>query len=117
MGFIAHLFCVSCACRGIVNGRVEVAHVKLAIAKHGWRGGGIQEKSDDRKTLPLCTVCHRTGAESQHGGGERRFWDRLGICPACLCEALAMAYDAGKDGAVVIWAAVRTRRRDGLPTC
>lgn len=108
---------MACACRGIVTHPVEVSHVKLAIAKHGWRGWGVQEKSDDRKTVGLCTRCHRTGPDAQHGGSERVFWDELGICPACLCQALSAAYDAGESGEAVIWAAVRARRLDGLPTC
>lgn len=117
MGFIAHLPCVACAVEGRATLGVEVAHVKLAIAAHGWRGWGLSERSDDRKSLPLCPAHHRTGRGAQHGVGERKFWDRLGICPACLCEALNAAYDAGQSGIPVIRDAVRARRTDGEPTC
>lgn len=116
MMWIKTLPCVGCACTGRHVGPTEAAHCKLGIAAHGWREGGVQEKSDDRKTLPLCPGCHR-GNGGEHLLGQRAYWDRLGICPACLAEALGGAYDLGEAGAGVIWAAVRSRRTDGLPTC
>lgn len=117
MGWVARLPCLACAVEGRARFGVEVAHCKLPIAAHGWRGWGHSEKSDDRKTIGLCSAHHRTGPDAQHGCGERQFYDRLGICPACLCEALNAAYDAGASGLDVIWTAVRARRTDGQPTC
>ena len=117
---MARLPCLACAVEGMSALRgCMCAHVKLPIAAHGWRGWGHSEKSDDRKALGLCTgsPCQRTGAQAQHRIGERQFWDQLGICPACLCEALNAAHDADQSGIEVIWTAVRARRRDGGVTC
>jgi hypothetical protein len=117
MGWIKGLPCIGCAVAGRVEVRSEAAHCGLAIAAHGWREAGVQEKADDRRCLPLCANCHREGPRAEHKVGQRQFWDRLGICPACLAEALGSAYDAQASGSAVIWQAVRGRRRDGLPTC
>lgn len=117
LAWIRGLPCVGCAVAGMCNLRTEAAHCKLPIAAHGWRGWGHSERSDDRRCTPLCPRCHRTGPDAQHGVGERQFWDRLGICPACLATALAAAYDAQASGSAVIWEAVRGRRHDGAPTC
>jgi hypothetical protein len=117
MGWIKGLPCVACAVRGQVEIRSEAAHCKLAIAAHGWREAGVQEKSNDRRSLPLCATHHRLGPGGEHVIGQRQFWDKLGICPACLSEALASAYDAEESGAKMIWEAVHARRKDGKPTC
>lgn len=116
MGWVKTLPCIACATTGRAVFGSEAAHCKLAIAAHGWREGGVQEKSHDRRCLPLCPQHHR-GRDGEHSMGQRKFWDGLGICPACLCEALAAAYDAGAPGLEVVWDAVRGRRRDGRPTC
>lgn len=116
MLWIKSLPCVACAVAGRTNAPTEAAHCKLAIAAHGWREGGGGEKIHDRRCLPLCPEHHR-GKSGEHLNGQRAFWDSLGICPACLALGLSAAYDAMGSGTAVIWAAVRTRRRDGLPTC
>lgn len=116
MGWVARLPCVACAVGGRAVFGVEVAHCGLAIAAHGWRGAGVQEKADDRRTLPLCPSHHRTGRDAEHNG-QRQFWDRLGICPACLAQSLEACYESGTPGVDAIWSAVRSRRRDGGPTC
>lgn len=103
--------CIACAVGGKATYPSEAAHCKLPIAAHGWRGWGLSEKSDDRKCTPICAHHHRTGNDAQHGKrGERGFWLHLGICPACLAEALSAAYDAGLSGLEVIWTAVRAAR-------
>ncbi len=119
MGFIKSLPCIKCAVLGRANYGVDVAHVGLAIAAHGWREAGVQEKAPGRRVLPLCPNHHRVeyGREAQHAMGERAFYDEMGICPACLCESLSSAYDSGSSGLAVIWSAVRSRRRDGKPLC
>lgn len=115
--WIKRLPCVACAVGGRARFGSEAMHCKLPIAAHGWRGWGHGEKSNDRNCTPGCAAHHRTGRDAQHAVGERQYWDRLGICPACLCEALNAAYDAGASGLDVIWTAVRARRTDGQPTC
>ena len=90
MGWVKSLPCVACAVEGRAVFGSEFAHCKLAIAAHGWRGAGVQEKSHDRRGAPLCPEHHR-GKTGEHLNGARQFWDRLGICPACLSEALSSA--------------------------
>ena len=85
--------CVKCEVDGTPQTtRTEAAHCKLAIASKGWRGWGLSEKSDDNKALPLCSHHHRTGRDAEHNIGQRQFWDRIGVCPADLCEALVESY-------------------------
>lgn len=115
LAWIRKLPCLHCAATGRAVFGCEAAHVKMGIAAHGWREHGWGERSHDDHALPLCPASHRTGPDAQHVVGERRFWDRLGICPACVCEALRAAYDAGESGIPVIWDAVHRRRRDGEP--
>ena len=117
MLWIKGLPCAACAVAGRATFGSEAAHCKLAIAAHGWREGGLGEKGEsDRRCLPLCPEHHR-GRTGEHLNGMRKFWDALGICPACLAESLSSAYDAGESGLPVIRDAVKRRRLDGEPTC
>lgn len=109
--------CVGCAVAGRHVSPCEAAHVKMGIASHGWREHGLQERSHDRHAVGLCDRCHRVGPTAQHNMGERKFWDRLGICPACLADELSRAYDAGESGGKVIWDFVRRARIKALPAC
>lgn len=117
MSWIARLPCLKCAVQGRVTFGVEVCHPKIAIAAHGWREGGLSEKIHDRRCIGLCATHHRLARDSEHMMGQRAFYDDLGICPGCLTESLNSAYDAEQPGIEVIWSAVRSRRRDGNPTC
>lgn len=110
MMWIKQLPCVRCAYRGYAVNSCEVAHLKMGIAFHGWREAGVQEKSSDQRSTPLCARCHRTDRDAQHSMGERSFWDSMNLCPACLAIALSEAYDEGRSGSAVIWAAVREAR-------
>lgn len=114
--WVRRLPCVGCACAGIAKYGVEAAHYKGPIAAHGWREAGISERGDDVRCLGLCPACHR-GPKGEHMSGQRRYWDSLGICPACLALSLRSAYEAGDSGLQVIWSAVRARRRDGRAPC
>lgn len=108
--WVRKLPCVACAVNGRAIYGCEAAHVKIAVAEHGWRGHGLSERSHDDRAVGLCSYCHRTGRQAQHAMGERKFWLALGICPGCLCEALVSAYEAGQSGLEVIWSAVRAAR-------
>lgn len=107
MLWLKGLVCVRCAYRGYAVSPCEVAHLKMGIGFHGWREAGVQERSNDRRSTPLCDRCHRTDNDAQHARGERRFWDAMNLCPACLAIKLGAAYDEGACGAAVIWQAVR----------
>lgn len=110
LGWIKRLPCLACAARGQHNVglHIEAAHCKIAIAGHGWREAGLSEKSHDYRCLPLCGGHHR-GPYGEHMSGQRKFWDKLGICPGCACEALRSAYEAGEAGLEVIWDMARKR--------
>lgn len=114
LAWIRRCPCVACAAQGRFTVPCEAAHVKLAIAAHGWRGWGLGEKSNDKNAAPLCVPHHRTGNDAQHAVGERKFWIGLGVCPGCLCENLNAAYEADHAGIEVIYQAVRAQAPDHL---
>lgn len=68
----------------------EAAHVRMASAMHG-KASGIGRKPADRWALPLCPDHHRLARDCQHNGGERLFWDSLGLNPLVICEKLYAA--------------------------
>jgi hypothetical protein len=67
----------------------EAAHVRYGDEEHGKRSTGVAEKPSDKWAVPLCEKHHRTGKDAQHSSGERGWWQRQGIDPLALCEALA----------------------------
>lgn len=82
---IAQLFCVATAIRfGILDQRVQVAHLRYSSARHGARNPGLQRKPDDRWCLPLAPHEHRL----QHSKGEAVYWAELGIDPHTLASQL-----------------------------
>lgn len=44
----------------------------------------MQEKPDDKWTVPLCAYHHRTGILAQHKMGERDFWTLRGLDPFAI---------------------------------
>lgn len=62
LAFVRKLCCVVCGSYRLV----EAAH----FGPHG-----IGQKSSDLEALPLCLRCHRTGPQSYHTLGARRFVD------------------------------------------
>lgn len=71
----------------IITGRrdgVEAAHLRFADPRYGKRATGMQEKSDDKFTLPL----HREIHSDQHSGGERAWWEARKIDPVPIAIAL-----------------------------
>lgn len=97
LDLIRQLPCLNCGlepCR-------EAAHVRLNSAAFGKRQA-IGQKPDDRWSLPLDAACHRLDPDSQHKVGEGVFWDRLGLNPLLICEALQkVSPDVVKMRAVV----------------
>lgn len=65
----------------------EAAHVRFASAAFG-KASGLGRKPEDRHAVPLCAGCHRLDRDAQHNGGERMFWDLLGINPLIVAERL-----------------------------
>lgn len=72
LDFIRSLPC--CICGGIDT---EAAHIRMASLAQGKRETGMAEKPDDKWTLPLCNLHHR----SQHHLGELLFWGLHSIDP------------------------------------
>lgn len=68
-------------CIGFCNRPAEAAHIRMACEAIGKQPTGMQEKPDDKWTVPLCGYHHRTGVGAQHNMGEREFWELAGINP------------------------------------
>lgn len=103
--------CIACLIEGrrAERGPIEAAHQKLAIASKGWREGGLGPRVHDRRCVPLCAWHHRLAPNSCDTGGQRKFWDRLGLRDgiADFCADLNAAFDRGQPAMPVIrkWAA------------
>jgi hypothetical protein len=86
-----HLTAVrACPCLicGVETSRSEAAHIRMGSRDHNKMPAGIGQKPADKWTLPLCSWHHRDGPEAQHKGSERAFWQRHGIDPFGVAEAL-----------------------------
>ena len=80
--------------------QIEAAHVRMSTP--GKPNPGVGMKPDDKFTLPLCAVCHRTGPTAQHEVGEVKFWAALGIDPLVVCARLyAVSPDVDAMRAVI----------------
>lgn len=102
--------CIACLIEGrpAEPGPIEAAHQKLAIASRGWREGGLGPRIHDARCVPLCACHHRLAPNSCDVGGQRKFWDRLGLGDAIadFCADLKAAFDQGRPAMPVIvhWA-------------
>jgi hypothetical protein len=95
--------CLRCgfAPRDDMGGRVrcDAAHVRYADDRFGKPITGNSTKPDDRWSLPLCPRrignqgCHMLSHD--HGGGERDWWESLGIDATMLCHRMSQDYDLG----------------------
>lgn len=96
--------CIAGLIEGGCAGPIEAAHQKLAIAGKGWAGTGLGPRAHDARCAPLCARHHRLAPNSCDTGGQRKFWDRLGLGDgvADLCRALHAAFLAGQPGGPVV---------------
>lgn len=98
--------CIACLIEGRAAnpGPIEAAHQKQAIAAKGWREGGLGPRVHDARCCPLCAWHHRLATNSCDTGGQRKFWDRLGLGDgiADFCADLKAAFDAGRPAMPVI---------------
>lgn len=78
-------------------GLVAAAHIRYGDPRYGKRETGLQEKPDDRWTVPLSHHLHTGDLASQHANGERDWWKGHGIDP--LSVALALHGMSGDDEA------------------
>lgn len=112
--------CIGCLVEGpgpVGYATIEAAHQKVAIAAKGWGKGGLGPRVHDLgRTCPLCAWHHRVAANSCDVGGQRKFWDRIGLGDdvADFCRALADAFLAERPGRAVVTsfaaAAIATRQ-------
>lgn len=106
LGFLHELPCVICGARV-----VEAAHIRFADPERGKPYTGKAEKPSDKWALPLCSYDHREGPDAQHRSNERAWWDRQGIDPIALCEALyAISGDVAQGEQIIAQARQSTRR-------
>jgi len=77
---------------------VEAAHLRMGSLEHGKRSAGLGRKPDDRWTVPLCVEHHR----SQHGRGERIWWERHRIDPIPVAIALFGASPRIEDMTAIV---------------
>lgn len=68
-------------CIKFCNRPAEAAHVRMGCEAIGKLPTGMQEKPDDKYTVPLCYYHHRTGITAQHKMGEQDFWSMVGLNP------------------------------------
>ncbi len=115
-GFLAWLHvdlpCIGCLIEGpgpVGYGEIEACHQKVAIASKGWSKGGLGPRVSDARACPLCVWHHRLAGNSCDTGGQRKFWDRVGLGDevATFCAELYSAYRCHEYGEPIIlgWAA------------
>lgn len=68
-------------CIKYCNRQAEAAHIRMACLAIGKQPTGMQEKPDDKWSVPLCPYHHRTGVASQHSMAEEDFWKLVGLNP------------------------------------
>lgn len=96
LDLVKQLPCLNCGMEP-----VDPAHVRMNSAALG-KQQAMGQKPSDKWTLPLCRGCHTDDPDSQHKVGETVFWDRLGLNPLLICEALQrVSPDVVKMRAVV----------------
>jgi len=87
LDFIRGLPCLVCG----LKRNIEAAHIRMSDRRVAKRETGMAEKPDDCWAMPLCSSCHREGPTSQHGMGERDFWELLRIDVILVALALWQA--------------------------
>lgn len=99
LAFVRRLPCVAGLVEGACHchGPIHAAHVRFSIGRVV--NPGMGSKPDDRYALPLCSRHH---LHDQHRGSERAFYERLGVSPHALCDALHAAYEFNGSAAALL---------------
>lgn len=80
LAFIRRLPCLACGCSSMI----QAAHVRFGDPRLGKRRTGMQEKPDDKYTVPLCGDDHA----DQHAHNEQAWWREKGIDPVRVAQSL-----------------------------
>jgi hypothetical protein len=99
LAFLRRLPCVAGMVEGGCSGPVEAAHLRFSDASVGRVNPGMGRKPSDKWATSLCRGHHQ---HDQHMKAERAFWERLGIDPNALSQALYAAYREGRSGEAVL---------------
>lgn len=99
LAFLRRLPCVAGAVQGGCEGPVQAAHLRFSDASRGRFNAGMQAKPSDKWCTPLCAQHHLNG---QHLSAEKLWWERLGVDPGDLAEALYAAFKADQPGEPII---------------
>ena len=83
LGLVRQLQCLACGAEP-----AEAAHIRYGDLLRGKPITGIGIRPDDKWTVPLCPRCHRLGPDSQHGCGERSWWEAHRIDPLDVAARL-----------------------------
>ena len=83
---LAFIRSLPCAVSGS-RGDIEAAHIRMASPRHAKPETGMQQKPDDKWTVPLSAFQHR-GPGGQHDHDEATWWKDRGIDPIELAMAL-----------------------------
>ena len=89
LDFIRSLWCWRCG----NTYEVEAAHIRFASALYAKPITGMGIRPPDHYAIPLCRNCHLDGADAQHKGNEREWWEGLDINP--LLDALLLFVNSG----------------------
>jgi hypothetical protein len=78
----------------------EAAHIRMADQSIAKPSTGMQQKSDDKFTVPLCNLHHA----AQHSMNERYFWQSAGIDPVKVALALYSVTGDHAAGCRIVYA-------------
>jgi hypothetical protein len=99
-----------CVCRKAPQS--EAAHIRMPCPARGKPPTGMQQKPDDKWTVPLCAGHHRNGQFAQHRMVEADFWRGIRLDPFAIALTLWNASGAaGREDANTN----RTRKRKPKP--
>ncbi len=77
-----------CVCPKGARRPSEAAHIRMPCPARDKPSTGMQQKPDDKWTVPLCSYHHRNGICAQHKMGEAAFWKMVGRDPFAIALGL-----------------------------
>jgi hypothetical protein len=99
LAWLRRLPCIAGMVDGGCSGPIQAAHLRFSDASRGRINPGLQSKPSDRWATALCEGHHLHG---QHLTAEKLWWERLGVDPGDLAEALYAAFHSNHPGEEII---------------